>query len=508
MVDASSRTDCCLVHPGSQKAIYQSLGQSLTAIEPPLWCRLICGYLLDRGFTAEIIDSEAESLHIDDVAKRVRTLQTKLVVIVATGHQPSASTQSMVSAGRIAKVIKNELPNQKIIMVGGHVSALPERTLREEATDYVCKGEGPVTVAGLLQALSNSAENADLSAIPGLVYRDGDAVRRNPSAPLIEDLDRDLHGNVWHKLPMDKYRAHNWQCFGAPKSRMPYASVYTTLGCPYKCSFCCINAPFESNRYRRRAPQSVVDEFVHLRDHYGVQTFKIIDEMFVLNTKHVDAICDLMIAAGGNFNIWAYARVDTVDASALEKMRRAGFQWLALGIESGSAHVRDGARKSLASDDIVSTVRSIQTAGINVIGNYIFGLPDDDHESMQATLDLAMQLNCEFANFYTAMAYPGSPLYEIAKQRGWNLPERWSGYSQHSYDTTPLATNSVGPTEVLKFRDDAFQAYFSAPDYRAMIRRKFGADQVQQIDAMQTVPLPRALLEGDLDVGRLDACRG
>jgi anaerobic magnesium-protoporphyrin IX monomethyl ester cyclase len=489
--------DCCFIHPGGRETIYQSLGSSLTAIEPPLWCRLIAGHVLDRGFSIEIVDSDAENLSSSAVAERVGAMKPRLVVIVAAGHQPSASTQSMVSAGRVATAIKHLFPDFPILMLGGHVSALPERSLREEDVDFVCKGEGPATVVGLLTALRDDVGDPRLEKIPGLVYWDDEHPRVNPPARLIEDLDGELHGRVWDKLPMTKYRAHNWQCFGEPETRQPYASIYTTLGCPYKCSFCCINAPFDSNRYRRRSPNAVVAEMVYLRDVYGVRTFKIIDEMFVLNDAHVDAICDLLIAAGGDFNIWAYARVDTVKSGQLDKLRRAGVRWLALGIESGSAHVRDGAQKALKSSDILGVVRATQGAGINVIGNFIFGLPDDGPVSVRETLDLALELNCEFANFYAAMAYPGSQLYSMAVHGGWKLPAGWGGYSQHSFSTLPLETDAMSSAEVLRFRDRAFQDYFSAPSYLDMVARRFGAATVQEIETMRNVPLRRMLFETD-----------
>lgn len=486
--------DCCLINPGGREAIYQLLGSSLTAVEPPLWCRLITGHVLGRGFSAEIIDSDAENLAPSEITDRVGAFNPRLVVIVAAGHQPSASTQSMVSAGTIATAIKQQFPEVPILMVGGHVSALPERSLREEDVDFVCKGEGPATVVGLLSALRDSGADLRPENVPGLVYWDEGKPKINPSARLIEDLDGELHGQVWDRLPMSRYRAHNWQCFGEPESRQPYASIYTTLGCPYKCSFCCINAPFDSNRYRRRSPAAVVAEIIHLRDVHGVRTFKIIDEMFVLNETHVDAICDLLISAGGDFNIWAYARVDTVKPRQLDKLRRAGVRWLALGIESGSEHVRDGAQKALRSSDILGIVREIQGAGINVIGNYIFGLPDDDEESMRKTLNLSLELNCEFANFYAAMAYPGSALYSMAVRGGLELPAGWAGYSQHSFETLPLKTDAMSSAEVLRFRDQAFQEYFSASSYLDMIADKFGSTTVQEIQAMRGVPLPRRLL--------------
>lgn len=491
-----SRPDLILVNPGGRERIYQQLGNDLTAIEPPLWCRLIGGYIRDQGRDIVIIDSEAESMGPDSVAARIAELDPKLVAMIVFGHQPSASTQQMVAAGESARAIKAKNPDMPIIFVGGHVSALPERTVLEEAAEFACKGEGPLTVEALLKALDEGGSDELLAEVPGLVWEHEGKITVNAPAPLFKDLDADLHGNVWDLLPMDKYRAHNWQCFGELDNRKPYASIYTSLGCPYKCVFCCINAPFDVNRYRMRKPEAVVAEIAFLRETYGVRTYKIIDEMFVLNERHVTAVCDGIIERGiDDLNIWAYARIDTVKPQMLEKLRKAGFQWLALGIESGSAHVRDGADKAFDQDDIINIVRMIQNAGIKVAGNYIFGLPDDDLESMQATLELAQELNCEYANFYSAMAYPGSPLYAMASQKGWALPDNWAGYSQHSYDCKPLPTEKLSAAEVLRFRDAAFHTYFGDKRYLDMVTQRFGWDTRTHIEEMAEHRLKRQIVE-------------
>ena len=198
-----------------------------------------------------------------------------------------------------------------------------------------------------------------------------------------------------------------------------------------------------------------------------------------------------ILERGHDLNIWAYARIDTVKEGLLPKMKRAGFNWLALGIESGSEHVRDGADKSFGSDDIAKVVRRIQDEGIHVIGNYIFGLPDDDLDSMQKTLDLALELNCEFANFYSAMAYPGSPLYEMALERAVALPDSWHGFSQHAYEALPLATDTLSAGEVLRFRDDAFHTYFANPSYLTMLEMKFGPEVVAHVGQMASQRLRR-----------------
>lgn len=493
-------TDLLLIHPGSAKAVYQTLESEFTAIEPPLWCRLIAGYCMDRGHSVKILDAEADDLSPKRVAERVAEISLNLVCIVAYGHQPSASTQSMEAVIEICREINNGESGCPIIVVGGHAAALPELTLEETGANYVCSGEGPVTVEQLLSLIKSPGPPKtlpggvtfyetlnSLTDVPGLVWGSG----KTPSAPLVDVSE--LHGDVWNLLPMERYRAHNWQCLGDMKAKQPYASIYTSLGCPFKCSFCCINAPFGGNFYRMRKPEDVIAEIDQLYHEYGVKTFKIIDEMFVLNNKHVTAICEGLAAEpyAEELNIWAYARVDTVKPHQPEMLRKAGIRWLALGIESGSAHVRDGADKSLSRDDIFNTVRMIQDAGINVIGNYIFGLPDDTMESMQETFDLAEELNCEFANFYSAMAYPGSQLYKTATE----LPDTWNGYSQHSFDCHPLPTETLSSAEVLKFRDDAFYNYFTGTDYLNMVARKFGSETCIHIAKMAQIRLDRKLYD-------------
>ena len=494
------RPDLVLVNPGNRRRSYQSLGSELAAIETPIWPGLMATFIRNHGFSVCIIDANAEGMGPDDTADRIAEMAPVLTAVVAYGHNPSASTQVMPAAGGVCTALKERSPELKTILVGGHVAALPERTLREEAADFVCDGEGLHTLLELLQALK--ANQHDYGNVRGLWFWDNGSPRATPPAPLVTELDRDMPGMAWDLLPMDRYRAHNWHCFGHLDRRQPYASLYTTLGCPYHCAFCCIQAPFKSgekalghkervNTYRLWSPESVIAQIDTLVNEYGVHNLKIADEMFVLNARHVEGICDLIVERGYDLNIWAYARVDTVKDGMGEKLKRAGVNWLCFGIEAGSPHVRKDVQKGFEQDKVYETVHAVRAAGINVIGNYLFGLPEDDIESMQATLDIAVELNCEFANFYCAMAYPGSQLYDTAVKEGWRLPDNWNGYSQHSVDTLPLPTNHLSASEVLRFRDEAFHTYFSNSNYLNMIAEKFGPETAQHIREMSSHRLER-----------------
>jgi len=494
------RPDVVLINPRSRAQVYQGLGNELAAIENPVWAGLMATFVRRQGLTAELIDAETDELTSDQVAQRVAELDPILSVVVVYGHQPSASTQIMPAAGAVTRAIKDTDPRRNVLMVGGHVAALPSRTLEEEACDFVGGGEGLFTIVELVGALKASPSHPELQKVRGLWYRDGGKLSCTPNAPLLHNLDVEMPGIAWDLLPMQKYRAHNWHCFGSLE-REPYAAIYTTLGCPYHCSFCCIQAPFKSgekelglketaNSYRYWSPKQVGDELETLARR-GVRNIKIADEMFVLNKRHVLAVCDEIISRGLEFNIWAYARIDTVKEGMLPKLKQAGFNWLAFGIEAANSRVQADVDKRFDEEEVYETVARTKDAGINVIGNFIFGLPEDDHDSMRETLDLALDLNCEFANLYSTMAYPGSPLYTMAVAQNWELPETWSGYSQHSVDSKPLRTKYLTSAEVLEFRDRAFQKYFSSPGYLNMIGEKFGQETVEHIRQMMGHKLVR-----------------
>src|SRR4051812_36830760 len=271
--------DLVLVNPASRPPGYQSLGTSLTPVENPVWAGVMATFCRLKGLSVELIDAEAEELGHAAVADRVRHLNPVLAAVVVYGHQPSASTQIMTAAGQVCTAIKDEAPDQPLLLLGGHVAALPERSLQEEVADYVAVGEGLHTLVGLVEALKSPVPA--LGSVPGLLYRDGDRIRQNPGKPLLTDLDGEMPGVAWDLLPMAKYRAHNWHCLGG-LDRQPYAALYTTLGCPYHCSFCCIQAPFKAgeeaagvkksvNTYRAWSVDKVIEQIDTLVNKYGAR---------------------------------------------------------------------------------------------------------------------------------------------------------------------------------------------------------------------------------------------
>lgn len=503
-----------ILNPANPRETYQDLSDEWTAIEPPIWCRLLASYLDKKEIPVQILDGQI----IENLAKIAHDFQPSVYIVMVYGHQPSASTQTMPAAIKLCKDIHVLDGVAPILVIGGHPAALPEQTLRETNADFVCTGEGFVTAEHLYRL----AEQKAYAVAPlGVCYWDGDHPCFTNPVPNVWDMAQ-IPGGMWWQLSTGfnregffKYRAHNWHCFGE-KSRTPYASIYTTLGCPYSCSFCCIQSPFKEgdqigaywkseknsltrkpNSYRRWDPKHVVDELEVLAREYNVRHVKIADEMFMLNKRHVEVICDELKSRclEYQFNFWFYSRVDTTfkDDSLLEKMKSVGMNWACLGIESGNDEVLGAVdKRDYGQLDCFNAVKRLQNHGINVIGNYIVGLPGDTLSSMHQTEILAEACQTEFMNVYPAVAYPGSRLFDDKVKEGWKPPE-WSAYSFHAENHQPLGTEKLSSNQVLQYRDDMFQRYMNLPAYLEMIEAKFGAWTVDQIKKMASVKLKRKL---------------
>ncbi len=260
----------------------------------------------------------------------------------------------------------------------------------------------------------------------------------------------------WESVDFSKYKAHNWHCFHDLDSRWNYGVVYSSFGCPFKCYFCNIHTLYKGITFRK--PQDVVDEIGYMVSR-GVKNLKFCDELFALNERHVTKICDGI--KDFNLNIWAYARADTITPKLLKVMKDAGINWLAYGF--------DGSGKG----DPFKATQMTRDAGINTMGNFMFGLPGESMDDMNRTLEVAMAIQCEYVNFYVALPYPGSKWYEGLK----NKPTDWSSFNQYS-------PHICADPEVVKFRDDAYYSYITNSDYLGMIQRKFGDRVVDELKEM------------------------
>ena len=217
--------------------------------------------------------------------------------------------------------------------------------------------------------------------------------------------------------------------------------------------------------------------------------------MFFLHKRYYEPLFQGLVDRGYPFRMWAYSRVDTIRPDQLELFRKAGVKWFALGIEAGNQKVRYEMSKGKFQEiDIHAAVKKVQEYDINILANYIIGLPDDDRETMQQTLDLAISLNTEYANFWTCHALPGSPLYFLAKKNGWELPTKFEEYAFLSYECKTLPTKNLTAAEALKFRDEAWYKYFYREEYLSLVEKKFGLEARNNILELGKIKLKRKLL--------------
>jgi len=500
--------DVLFVNPDSSAKAYQGLAMTYSAIEPPTWSLLLAESCRSKGFGVSILDCDAERLTLDQAVMRVREANPRLVLFVVYGQNPNSGTTNMIGALAMARAIKTAYSDYMVGFVGSHTSALPMEVLSENSVDIVFLNEGVYALHNLLR----SDMRDDLHKINGIGYvADGKPVLNPPQHVVPQDrMDEDLPGYAWDLLPyrekpLDMYRAHFWHAEFSHEKRTPFAAIYTSLGCQFGCDFCMINiinrndnadgiSAADSRGMRFWSPAWVSREMSKLAD-MGVETLRISDEMFFLNRKYYKPILEDIIEKNFDFNMWTYSRVDTVRRDQLELFKRAGVNWLALGVEAGNQNVRQEVSKGSFKDvNIRDVCKTVQDADINIISNYIFGFPEDTLDTMQETLDLALELNTEMANMYPCQALPGSPMYYTAKQKGWTLPDSYEAFAFLSYEAQPLPTNHLSAAQVLKFRDDAWQAYFTNPKYLDLVETRFGIQERKNVEDMASIPLKRKIL--------------
>lgn len=507
--------DVLFIAPGNPSGIYQDLARDYSAIEPPTWALLLAESCRSIGHTVGIIDATAEQLSHDEVVNRINKFNPRLICFVVYGQNVNAGTVSMSGAVALSTYIKEQNITTPIGFIGSYIQAVPVKALTDEPSiDFGFTNEGVYALRNLLsQPTINPLQMGDLK---GVVWRKDEVPTINPPERVVPTtkMDEDLPGYAWDLLPynerpLDLYRAPMWHAEYDQNKRSPYAAIQTSLGCQFGCDFCMINilnrdddeeigVAGHYSLMRFWSPEFIIKEFDKLVE-LGVETIKITDEMFLLNRKYYVPLCNMLKERGyGNkLRMWAYSRIDTVRRpEMLTLLKEAGIKWLALGIESADRKVRLEVSKGKFEDvDIEKVINQVHEAGIEVMANYIFGLPGDTKESMQATLDFSKEL-CTFGwNAYAAMALPGSKLYKDAVEQGIPLPDTYEGYSFFSYNTLPLPTETLSAAEVLEFRDNAFHEYHSYAPFQEKVKDKFGEIATNNINEMLKVKLKRKIVE-------------
>ena len=276
----NKQIDLLLVNPGNRLEQFAQLNELVTVAQP-LGIAMVAAFVRQYGFSVAIVDAEAMFWTPEQTIEEIEKYDPLLVGL-------SAFTTKMTAAGKILRLVKERMPHARTMIGGHHASAIPERTLKEEAVDFVIQGEGFSPAVELLKRLKEKQENFD---IQGVWYLNKNKVIGNGRAKGIANLD-DLPFAAWDLLPMEKYRAHHWQVWDYNLDQSGFAVLYTSLGCPFNCDYCSVNVVYGKRGTRYRSAENVIEEIELLVNKYNVKHIEIIDDTFTINPKRVERICD------------------------------------------------------------------------------------------------------------------------------------------------------------------------------------------------------------------------
>jgi radical SAM superfamily enzyme YgiQ (UPF0313 family) len=409
-----------------------------TAVWTPISLATCAAVLRQRGHQVRLRDCIVESVGFDRLAHIIAAFGPDLLVF-------NAVTPSIISDLSTARLAKSLDPAILCAAIGIHGTALPRETLElEPALDLVVRGEPEMTVAEL-------AEGGDISAVAGVSWRADGALTHNPDRSFVQDLDQ-LPFPAWDLIQTDLYRM--------PFSGERFLLLGTGRGCPYRCTFCA-DRTYYGNRLRLRSPTSVADEIErNIRD-FGIRDFLFWSESFTLSRRFACAVAEEIVRRRIEVRWVCNSRVDHVDRELLELFRRAGCWMIGYGIESGVQRILDSVRKGVTVEQARAAVAASHAAGLQVTGHCVLGFPGETRADILQTIRFARELDLDFAQFYCAVPFPGSELYDEARAAGWITTDHWSRFEQNfSVLTTPQLTAQ----EVMELRRAAYRRFYLRPN--------------------------------------------
>ncbi|WP_026662311.1 B12-binding domain-containing radical SAM protein [Butyrivibrio proteoclasticus] len=421
----------------------------------PLWLMYAAAVVRKEGFEVAFLDAPAKQMGIkesyDVVASNCQG--TRLFVI-------DTSTPSIYNDVEFAAGLKDRFQNSFVVLVGTHVSALPNETLElNEKIDAVARHEYDYIVRDLSIAIR---DNRDLSAVRGLTYRWEGNIKSNPDMPFIEDLDDIPFAAEFIKEFLDEK-----DYFFSP-STYPEIQIFTGRGCPFRCNYCVYPQVMHGHKYRLRSAENVVQEFMYIAENFpDVKEVVIEDDTFTASRERVEEICHKLIDKRLNKRLrWlCNARVNTADYELMLLMKKAGCRLLIPGIESGNQNILNNIKKGTRIEQYEPYVKNAKKAGLLVHACYMVGNEGETKETMQDTLELALKLDTDTAQFFPLMPYPGTEAYDWAKSNGY-IEGNYSDYNKENGDhNTVLNMPHLTTQEMNEFCDMARKKYYLRPKY-------------------------------------------
>lgn len=432
----------------------------------PLWLIYAAAVCEKDGFSVEFLDAPATPLNYEEsMAEIVRRGEGSRLFVVDT------STPSIYSDIAFCELIREQFPDAFIMLVGTHPSALPEETLAASpAIDAVAIHEFDYIVRDVARSIR---DGEDPRLVNGLAYRteSGD-VAVNPDYPYITELDEIPFAAEFIKRHLDE------KDYFFAAAAYPEIQIFTGRGCPAHCTFCVYPQTMHGHKYRLRSAENVVDEFQYIADNFpDVKEVVIEDDTFTIHKGRVVEICDLLIERGLHKRLrWlCNARVN-LDYETMVAMRKAGCHLIIPGIESGSQEILNNIRKGTTLEQVERYMADAKRAGIMVHACYMVGNKGETKETMRETLDLALRLKADTAQFYPLLPFPGTEAYRWASENGYIKGGYQDYVKEDGTINSLLELPGLSADEMVRFCDDARKKYYWRPGYIAHRLRRGLAD--------------------------------
>jgi len=421
-----------------------------TTVWPPLSLAQSAAVLREAGFEVLAADAPTQGWNLPEFLDHLTAAQPRLVVL-------ATSTPSFPQDVVTIEEIRRVLPDAVIAAIGIHVSVLPEDSFAHAPSlDAIIRGEPEFSLRDLAESLKTKDR---IEARPGISVRLNGKIEHGPDRGYIDDLDA-MPFPAWDLFPVAEYRL--------PFVGRPFLLVTTARGCPYQCTFC-VAKSYYGQRVRRRSTQRIIEEIQWAGERFGIRDFFFWSESTTLGRTAMLELCQEVRKLSPPVHWVCNSRVDHVDDELLATMRAAGCWMLSFGIESANQGVLDRSMKKQTVEQTRTAVALARKHRFQIAGHFVLGLPGDTKQTLAETLELALDLDLDYAQFYCAAPWPGSDLYQEAQASGWIDNHGWASFDQsHAILNYPHLSSD----EIQSFRDRAVKAFYLRPRLiaRTMIR--------------------------------------
>jgi anaerobic magnesium-protoporphyrin IX monomethyl ester cyclase len=407
----------------------------------PLGLGYLAAVLLKNKYQVDVIDCQVLNTSYEEVRRKLVRRKPDIVGITST-------TLTYKSALYIAEIAKELNPKCLTILGGCHATFWNEKVLQDSRyIDVVVRGEGEQTILELVERFKHGKPFHD---VLGITCRKGEEIVENPMRPYVENLD---------SLPFPAH--HLWPISHLRKYGKVIFPVMTSRGCTFWCEFCTAVRMF-GRRYRARSPKNVVDELEFLQKNYGAEQFTFYDDTFTVNQARTAEICDEIINRKLKIEWDCETRVDMVSKELLQKMKNAGCFAVWYGLESGSQKLLNAMGKGIVLSQVMRAFKWTKEIELMAVVGVILGLPNETKETAWETIKFVELLNPDDVGYYIATPYPGTPMYDFAKEKGLL---RVTDFDRYDTATPIFELPSMTMQELREIREEAFHRFYLRPQY-------------------------------------------